>query len=299
MENQPPDTLGNEDKSRRYAIVAAVLFLLLALLSALGAFVVSILGGVTAYFAFLYLYHRPRVASSPFSNPIFSKQKSYSPSSQNLPEQVKRIIQIAGAVIGFIFFAGFMIGMLSDEKTGQASTGSESETILQTDPNNVDALTATGNQFYDQSNYDSALSYYDKILKLDPRNSIALYNEGLVYYSQKDYLKSIEFLRTCLQIDSSNKDAILFMGHNYYDRQEYDEAFTWYNRAYEAGLRDAFLSHALAYLYDEKKNNTSQAIIHYKEALEMDSSRVDIYTRLAELEPGKAAFYKKKEAQWK
>jgi tetratricopeptide (TPR) repeat protein len=299
MENQPPDTRGNEDRSRWYAIVATVLLLLLALLSALGAYVVLILGGVAGYFAFLYLYYQPRPERSPFSNPIFAKQKSYSPTSQNVPEQVKRIIQVAGAVIGFIFFAGFTIGILSDDKTGQASTGSESETILQTDPDNVDALTTTGNQFYDQSNYDSALSYYDKILKLDPRNSVALYNKGLVYYSQKDYLKSIEFLRTCLQTDGSNKDAILFMGHNYYDRQEYDEAFTWYNRAYEAGLRDAFLSHALAYLYDEKKNNTSQAIIHYKEALEMDSSRADIYTRLAELEPEKAAFYKNKERQWK
>ena len=63
-------------------------------------------------------------------------------------------------------------------------------------------------------------------------------------------------------------------------------------------MRDAFLSHVLAYLHDNN-GNTSRALTLYKEAVGMDSSRTDIYARLAELEPSNATKYKALEAKFK
>ena len=105
--------------------------------------------------------------------------------------------------------------------------------------------------------------YYDRILRLEPGNASAWYSRGLVFY----------------------------------DQQATDKALESFSRAYDAGMRDAFLSHVLVYLYDNT-GNTSRAIGYYKEALEMDSSRADIYARLAELEPSNASRYKKLAERW-
>jgi tetratricopeptide (TPR) repeat protein len=302
MDDQAWNEHVNETKSKRYRTIAIVSLLLAALLIKLGWFVFWISGGIAGYFAFLSFFYQPRLTKPKFSNSS-SKEKSTDSdfSTGSIRQKVKKVFQIGAAALVFIFVALFIIGSLQPNDTNEKTfteAGSGSKFLSMDDPNDVDALTSMGNQFYNEGKFDSAVFYYNRILSIDARNTVALYNAGLVYYDQKSYLKSIEVLRTCLQIDASNKDANYVMGHNYYDQGKYDEAFTWYNRAYEAGLRDAFLSHALGYLYDEQKHNTAKAIPFYKEALEMDSSRVSIYTRLAELEPSKVIFYKKKEAEW-
>jgi tetratricopeptide (TPR) repeat protein len=292
-------------KANRYRAIAIAFLLLLALFSSLGSFVVWFAGAIAGYFGFLAFYYSPR---SIFFNQFLSTEKSTRPdyaSSEDIQQKARKTFQIGTAALIVIFIILFIIGSRdeSDDKNNTKGVASgqadeENAVLLKSDPGNIDALTAVGNKFYSDNLFDSAMAYYNRILAIEPRNPVALYNKGLVYYDQKEYLESIEILRTCLQIDPSNKDAAYVMGHNYYDQEQYDEAFTWYSKAYAAGLRDAFLSHALGYLYDEKKQNASRAIELYKEALSMDSSRVTIYTRLAELEPEKAVFYKRKAKEW-
>ena len=69
-------------------------------------------------------------------------------------------------------------------------------------------------------------------------------------------------------------------------------------KAYDKGARTAGLSNVMAYIYDQQ-NQKSEAIRFYKEALQQDSSLVDVYTRLADLEPGNSDWYKKKAQAWK
>lgn len=305
MESQETESQIRKAKSERYGKIAVILFLLLALFSALGAFIIWIFLGAASYFTFLFFYYRPREPKVTWKSKG-SRDTSYTnPYEANATAQKKSqlIIRIVLASVVILFFFFFIIGIVSNADSDQQSSSgdevqSEHAETLKDDPDNIDALTNVGNDFYEQENYDSALMYYDKVLKLDARNSDAIYNKGLVYYNKKEYQKSIEMLNSCLSVDASYRDAFYIMGHNYYDRQLYDDALNWYKRAYDAGLRDAFLSHALGYLYDNKQNRT-QSLFHYKEALQQDSSRTDIYVRLAEMEPEKAAWYKQKENQWK
>ena len=115
---------------------------------------------------------------------------------------------------------------------------------------------------------------------------------------QQQYEQSIEILKRCVSTHSDYNEAYLALGNNYYDQKKQDEAFPWYVKAYDAGVKDAFLSHVLAYLYDNK-GNTVKAIPLYKEAVQLDSSRADIYPRLAELEPANAGKYNELAARWK
>jgi len=304
MEVQDSETSAQKTKSERYGKIAIALFLLLAMFWALGSFVVWILLGAAAYFAFLYFYYQPRRPKT--ESWRSSPYESY---SVNNPDDVKNkaklIVQIVVGFFVILFAFFFIVGLISqddasEDNTTISDTSEEQDNaqLLKDDPENIDALTGIGNQFFDQSSYDSALFYYNKVLRIEPNNSAALYNKGLVYYNQKQYQQSIDILKKCLNADPANRDAKYIMGHNYYDRQLYDDALNWYQQAYDAGLRDAFLSHALGFLYDNKGNNT-KSISYYKEALQLDSSRTTIYTRLAEMEPDKAAWYRKKEAEWK
>jgi tetratricopeptide (TPR) repeat protein len=155
-----------------------------------------------------------------------------------------------------------------------------------------------GNSFYSNGQYDSALIYYDRVLKIDSKNSSGLYNKGLVHYQKKEYQKSMDILRQCISLYPDNTDAMMVLGDNYYSQDQLIQAQDWYKKAYDKGARTAALSNVMAYIYD-RQNQKSEAIRFYKEALQQDSSLVDVYTRLADLEPAYSDWYKKKAQAWK
>lgn len=123
------------------------------------------------------------------------------------------------------------------------------------------------------------------------------YARAFQEFNNQNYRPSIVIARKALMADPGNNDLLLVLGDDYGALKQYDSAFIWFDRAYQNGARSAYLSHWLGYLYDNK-GSISQGIQFYKEALQQDSGRVQIYDRLAELEPEKAAWYKKKSGQW-
>jgi len=186
----------------------------------------------------------------------------YQTSQERAAAIIKKVVRIVwiSALSLFLFF--LVIGIFTDKETSQAEQTSVTSDVFQTDE--ATAWSEKGYEFYINKDYDSALYYYDRVLRLEPGNASALYSKGLIYY----------------------------------DQQIMDKALEAFSRAYNAGMRDAFLSHVLGYLYDNN-GNTSRAISFYKEAVGLDSTRTDIYARLAELEPGAAARYKALEERWK
>ena len=185
----------------------------------------------------------------------------YRTSGQRAGQIISKVIRIVW-VSGISLFVLFLvIGIFSKKQDDQQVASPETTQVFETDEATV--WNEKGYEFYLNKDYDSALFYYDRILRLEPGNASAWYSRGLVFY----------------------------------DQQMMDKALESFSRAYDAGMRDAFLSHVLAYLYDNT-GNTSRAIGFYKEALEMDSSRADIYARLAELEPSNATRYKELAERW-
>jgi tetratricopeptide (TPR) repeat protein len=125
-----------------------------------------------------------------------------------------------------------------------------------------------------------------------------LYQQAVGAYNEKNYRGTIELLRPELLKGVSDSQSMLLLGDGYYSSQDLDSAYIWYSKAYDLGQRSAILSHLIAYILDTK-GSTIQSIDFYKEALSQDSSIVEIYTRLAELEPNKAQWYSQKAVQFK
>ena len=109
---------------------------------------------------------------------------------------------------------------------------------------------------------------------------------------------SMELLRKCISLYPDNTDAIMVLGDNYYSQENYNEAIVWYKQAYDKGARKPSLLNVMAYIYDTQ-NQKGKAIQLYKETLGQDSSLVDVYIRLAELEPAYSEWYRKKAEAWR
>ena len=207
----------------------------------------------TAYSFFLYWHYQPRVAR--FERRSQFEYQAVNP-AERFEQLFKRAIRISGfLVVGFFALFFFYVLFSADDQSTQSVTDDSSTEFVEDDP--ASEFNRTGYNFYLSQQYDSALFYFDKALDKDSGNGAAYYNKGMVHYDMQDMNKA-------------------------------QEAFV---RAYDLGVRDAFLSHVLGYLNDNA-GNTSRAIDFYKEAVGMDSSRVNIYARLAELEPDRAARYK-------
>ena len=105
-------------------------------------------------------------------------------------------------------------------------------------------------------------------------------------------------LRQCMSLYPDNTDAFMLLGDNYYAQDQLILALDSYKQASAKGARTAGLSNVMAYIYDQQ-NQKSEAIRYYKDALQQDSSLVEVYSRLAYLEPNKADWYEKKAQAWK
>jgi len=126
---------------------------------------------------------------------------------------------------------------------------------------------------------------------------IVRYDEARSLYENKDYRGTIKVLWDDVTNDTLDTQSVLLMGDSYYALQQLDSAYIWYAVAYGRGERNAFLSHVMAYILDER-GHTQDAIKFYKEAVEMDSSKADVYGRLAELEPDKRDWYLAKQREY-
>lgn len=157
--------------------------------------------------------------------------------------------------------------------------------VLRIDPAFEDAWIGRGYVFMAKQNYDSSTASFRQALTLEPGYDDARYGQALVLYFQRRYRESLEESRAIFRDNPRYFDATLLAGDNYYIHQQYDSAFFWYSIGYDNGLRNPELCHILGYLYD-RKANTERAIALYREALQYDSTRVDVYQRLGELYPG-------------
>lgn len=292
----------------RLAIISAYL---LALFWPLGSFFFWIFFGAMAYFGFLVFYYRPR-RENQGANFNFGKSRPFgspgdAPPTQNSgkqvnPKAVRLIVFFGIALTFFLFFILFLIGLFSGDSSEMEAPVSdnteEQRALLDSNPNDIDALTNIGNTFYSAQQYDSAMKYYDRVLSIDPSNYSGMYNKALVHFEKKEYSRSIELMRRCVQQYPDSPDPLVLLGDNYYTQNNYSDAIVSYKQAYDKGGRYAGQLNIMGYIYDTQ-NNKSDAIKYYKEALQQDSTLVDIYTRLAELEPGQAEWYNKKAAAFK
>lgn len=288
-------------KAKRAKTACFISLFLFALTWSIGGFFILFFLGVASFFGFLSFYYRPKQIEKEPIRPSWQKQNH----SGNAQKINKTLLSLIPIIIGVTFFAIVFRVLNSDSSSETESSPVEqnesepdnSQSVLQSDPSNIDALTNAGNEFYGQEQYDSALMYYERVLKIEPSNQYALYNKALVFYSRKDYTRSIKLARQCLSQHPDYGYAYYLLGDNYQSINRLDSAIHCFEQAYRFEIRDVDMLQTWGEI-SKQQGNSVKAIELYKQVLEQDSSKVEIYSRLAELEPSEAVRYRRLAERW-
>jgi tetratricopeptide (TPR) repeat protein len=141
------------------------------------------------------------------------------------------------------------------------------------------------------------LNYYNRVLAVDPENQSAQYDKALVYYAKKDYRRPVPILLNCLDQHPDYGEAYWLLGDVYLDSHNPDSAKICFDRAYLKGIRNGGFLQLMASFYE--KESKFKAAELYRESIQQDSTLVDSYRKLIELDPDRAEEYQQLVRKWR
>lgn len=294
------------DKENKWPKRLGILFLFLfALLWSIGPFFFITPLALSFYFFFLHFYHASNFFDSirqTFSNlgthkkpanPFQSfRPRSAASSSQDLSVQSQKVIR--SLVLGFIimFFTFFLIGIFSnDDEPAPAEESVVTEDAVEDERTTL--WNEKGNIALNNNLKDSALYYYDQALAIDPENMYALYNKSLAHILSQEYRQGNGLARRCLALHPNYDPAWWLLGYSYDLTNETDSSLYCLEQAYQHDYSDPEFLKLLAEVY-LKKNRGSDALAVYQKVVETDTTQVDIYRKMAELDPSNSEQYLRK-----
>ncbi|KAL9658099.1 hypothetical protein ABK040_013012 [Willaertia magna] len=174
-------------------------------------------------------------------------------------------------------YAYYNIG-LSNKQLGNLDKALEFyKKSIQIDPNYALALDGIGNILKDRKELDKALPYYQK-----SKNKANLAILGDLYYDQADYDKAITCYREVIDnIDKNHIDSINGIGRCYY-AQSKEECLIYFERALNVNPNLDYLNYNVGLGYKLKKQ-VDQTIYYYKKAIDINPNYYNATYYLAEI----------------
>jgi tetratricopeptide (TPR) repeat protein len=136
---------------------------------------------------------------------------------------------------------------------------------------NIGSLLDEGDALYNISEYDGAISYYDRVLSIDQDNIYAMNSKVAALLNIGKYEEAIDYADIVLEMDPANLAALNNMGFALSDLGRNEEAITYYDRALEIdpARETALINKGVALHYLDRNE---EAITYYDKALEIDPS---------------------------
>lgn len=98
----------------------------------------------------------------------------------------------------------------------------EYKTLLAEDPNNLAAIIAIGNAYFDSGQWKKAITYYEHALRIDPRNADVRTDMGTSYRNQGMSERALAEYRMALKHEPGHLNARYNTGVVYaYDKKDY------------------------------------------------------------------------------
>ena len=86
------------------------------------------------------------------------------------------------------------------------------KSILEKDPNNLQALISLGNAYFDLDPYQEAIEVYSKVLSIDLKNPDVRTDMGIMYRKLKQFDKAIEAFRCATQENPKHVNSRFNLG---------------------------------------------------------------------------------------
>lgn len=223
-----------KNKSKTYFIIAAIFFLLMALVWSLDASLVYIFLGAACFFLFLGFFNRPSIKESNHSYQrsyqqekrnfgggpsledtlkTFFKGKTFQSSGSTAASPAVQGRKIILVVILFIFLLTLIPIVVA---------------IFSSDSGSYDAFSyyATAEQQYLSQEYDSAYLNYRRAVRENPEYAEAIVGYGNVLVVRNERDSAILMFDRALEINPDYKEAVYYKGLVLYDQKKYDEGIT-------------------------------------------------------------------------
>ena len=177
----------------------------------------------------------------------------------------------------------FLAGMIyvQQDKPGRART--HLETVVKTDPNNLEAYFGLADVNTKLRSYDSAAAVYKKIIAIDPNKEEAHLGLGSVYLRKRSYLDAIPPLKKVIEINPQNVGAYFQLGKAYEEQKDYEKALEVYKQYIELDVESKSDAYLRIGFCAKELGLSEEAINAYLLALEEKPDNVDIYTKLSEI----------------
>jgi len=146
--------------------------------------------------------------------------------------------------------------------------------VLQIEPDNLQALNAKGVIFAKTANYDEALTYFDKILEIDPENVDAMINKVALFAEQGKIEKATQFIDRILEIDPNNVEALYAKGEVLLKKREYEQSLSYLDKVLQIEPDNLRALNAKGSIY-QKQQKYEEALIYFDRILEIDPKYVD------------------------
>ncbi len=88
-----------------------------------------------------------------------------------------------------------------------------------------------GNTYFDNKNYDQAISYYTQAINIDPHHADAYFNRGLIHKIKNNYDQAISDFTQAISIDPCHSYVYSSRGAVYWEKGNYDQAISDFTQA--------------------------------------------------------------------
>ncbi len=120
----------------------------------------------------------------------------------------------------------------------------EYQTILAEDPNNLAAMIALGNAYYDSGAWREATQMYERALKTDPRNADVRTDMGTAFRNMGMPERAVVEYRRALDLEPGHVNAHYNMGIVYaYDLKDYALAIRFWEKLLQIAPNHPYANH--------------------------------------------------------
>ena len=89
----------------------------------------------------------------------------------------------------------------------------------------------TGNEHFEQGQYDEAIVEYTKAIELEPQLAIVYNSRGLAYHMKGELDKAIADFDKAIELDPSRAEVYYNRGNVYFERGQFQSAIADYDKA--------------------------------------------------------------------
>ena len=151
--------------------------------------------------------------------------------------------------------------------------------ILETDPNQPDALHLLGVMAYQTGNLDEAVHLIKKAIRNNAKNPFYYNNLGAVFNAQDRYAEALSSYQSALKLDPNYADAHYNIGNIHQKQEMLEQAISSYQRALEIDSNHVNAWYNMGNAL-KSQGKPEQAIESYRQVIERNPSHSNAYNNI-------------------